>query len=220
MTFVKAGYVPSEDELESVSSRVQLEIHLGRESGSICQGAKTFLETIEATDSSERCKITFEKAETIGALQKFIGKFQANDSCNLVPQAKEKLSVLVAQEKQRKIQEEKEMAAKAKVEAAAEVERLRLAAIRQKAEASAEEERAKTVAVQQAKERKQIAAFRKSISEGDETNCGPAIEVKGKLVKIAFAVANYGNEHWIRRDQIFPSGYGCRFVNGQYQMPE
>ena len=66
---------------------------------------------------------------------------------------------------------------------------------------------------------KQVAAFRKSISSGDESNCGPVIEVKGKLVKVAFAVANYGNEHWVRRDDIYPSGWGCRFVNGQYQPP-
>ena len=64
-----------------------------------------------------------------------------------------------------------------------------------------------------------FAAFRKTLNEGAETNCGPAIEVKAKLVKVAFAVANYGNEHWIRRDEIFPSGYSCRFVNGQYQPP-
>ncbi len=221
MAFVRAGFIPSENQLKNVLSRMQLEIHMGREGGSICEGARNFLAAIEATDfSSERCKITFQKAATIEGFQKFIDKFQANDSCNLVPQAKEKLAVLAAQEKQRKIQEEKERAAKAKTDAAAEVERLRLEAIREKAEAAAEKNRIKAEAVQQAKERKQIAAFRKSVAEGDETNCGLAIEVKGKLVKIAFAVANYGNEHWIRRDQIFPSGYGCRFMNGQYQMPE
>jgi hypothetical protein len=64
-----------------------------------------------------------------------------------------------------------------------------------------------------------VSAFRKSLSQGDETNCGSAIEVKGKLVKVAFAVANFGNEHWIRRDEVFPAGYECRFVNGQYQSP-
>jgi len=71
--------------------------------------------------------------------------------------------------------------------------------------------------IEQAQERKKLAAFRKSLREGDDTNCGPIIEVKGKLVKVAFAVANYGNEHWIKRDQILSTEYGCRFVNGQYQ---
>lgn len=78
----------------------------------------------------------------------------------------------------------------------------------------------KIAAAERAKKIKQLYAFRKSLTEGDETNCGPVIESKGKLVKIAFAVANYGNEHWVRRDEIFPPDYGCRFVNGQYQMPE
>jgi|GEM_PF-3909138 hypothetical protein len=70
------------------------------------------------------------------------------------------------------------------------------------------------------RERQQIAAFRKSIDGGAETNCGPVIEVKGKLVKVSYAVSNYGNEHWIRRDDIFPAGYGCRFYNGEYQPPQ
>jgi len=71
-----------------------------------------------------------------------------------------------------------------------------------------------------AKETQRIASFRKSIREGVESNCGPVIEVKANLVKISYAVANYGNEHWIKRDQVFPSEYGCRFYNGQYQSPQ
>ena len=59
--------------------------------------------------------------------------------------------------------------------------------------------------------------WRKNLKEGDSTNCGPVLEIKTKLVKVAFPVANYGNEHWIRKDQIMPSIYGCEFVNGQYQ---
>ncbi len=73
---------------------------------------------------------------------------------------------------------------------------------------------------QQAQERKQIIAFRKSISDGVETNCGPVIYVKGTLVKVSFPVKDYGNEHWVRKDIIFPARYSCRFVNGQYQPPE
>jgi Protein of unknown function (DUF1566) len=70
---------------------------------------------------------------------------------------------------------------------------------------------------EQVQERKKLAAFRKSLRDGDDTNCGPVIEVKGKLVKVAFAVANYGNEHWVKREQILSPDYDCRFVNGQYQ---
>lgn len=79
---------------------------------------------------------------------------------------------------------------------------------------------AKEDAARVAQEQKQLAAFRKSLADGEETNCGPVIETKAKTVKISFALANYGNEHWIRRDEIYPAGYGCRFVNGQYQSPQ
>lgn len=64
-----------------------------------------------------------------------------------------------------------------------------------------------------------IAKFRSGLKAGSETSCGPVIEIKGELVKVYFPVANYGNEHWIRRSQLFPPGFGCRFVNGQYQPP-
>ena len=69
------------------------------------------------------------------------------------------------------------------------------------------------------KERKNIKAFRTSIKDGSETNCGPVIEVKGKLLKVAYAIENYGNEHWIRREEVFPPEYGCRFFNGNYVSP-
>lgn len=94
------------------------------------------------------------------------------------------------------------------------------------ARADAERERAqqalqaKEEAARQAREKQRVVAFRKAIREGDETNCGLVIESKANLVKISNAVANYGNEHWIRRDQLFPSEYGCRFFNGKYQTPQ
>jgi hypothetical protein len=75
------------------------------------------------------------------------------------------------------------------------------------------------LATQKAKELKAADSFRKSLKEADDTNCGPVIEVKEKLVKVSFAVKEYGNEHWIKRDQIFPTGYDCRFNNGEYQPP-
>lgn len=58
--------------------------------------------------------------------------------------------------------------------------------------------------------------FRSNLKEGDQTNCGPVIELKKDLVKVYFPVANYGNEHWLRREIVYMSGEGCRFINGQY----
>jgi hypothetical protein len=76
------------------------------------------------------------------------------------------------------------------------------------------------VTIKKATEQKLVDVFRKSLTEGDWTNCGPVIEVKSKMVKISSAVANYGNEHWLIRNQVFPSGYSCDFVNGEYQPPQ
>ncbi len=58
--------------------------------------------------------------------------------------------------------------------------------------------------------------FRASIKTGLETNCGPVLETKGDLVKVYFPVAQYGNEHWIKRNQLYPADKECNFVNGRY----
>ncbi|MBF0609512.1 MAG: sel1 repeat family protein [Magnetococcales bacterium] len=61
--------------------------------------------------------------------------------------------------------------------------------------------------------------FRKTVQVGSETNCGPVIDIRDKLIKIYFPVKEYGNEHWIKKEQLFPPGYGCYFYNGQYEPP-
>ena len=70
-----------------------------------------------------------------------------------------------------------------------------------------------------AQEANRLNSFRDSLAAGVESNCGPVIEVKESLVKVSHAVANFGNEHWIRRKELFPAGYGCRFNKGEYQPP-
>lgn len=64
-----------------------------------------------------------------------------------------------------------------------------------------------------------VSAFQKSVRVGEETNCGPVLEVKPPLVKIYSPVKDYGNEHWLRLDTVFPPSYGCQFVNGKYRPP-
>lgn len=63
---------------------------------------------------------------------------------------------------------------------------------------------------------KAAAELRKALKVGDETNCGPVIEIKSGLVKVYRPLLNYGNEHWLRLEQILPAGQGCIFENGQY----
>lgn len=66
---------------------------------------------------------------------------------------------------------------------------------------------------------KNIENFRQSLKIGVETNCGKIIEMKNSAVKIQFPVKNYGDEHWIDVNKIFPKGHGCRFVKGNYIAP-
>jgi hypothetical protein len=128
-----------------------------------------------------------------------------DDPDGLLQLAKQNLEpYLLAEKKQKDIADAKRIKEEAEATRKANLETIR---------------QGKLEAIKKDKEQKQIAVFRKSIKEGDETNCGPVLAVKAKLVQISFAVANYGTEHWIRRDEIFPSGYGCSFMNGQYQMP-
>lgn len=62
--------------------------------------------------------------------------------------------------------------------------------------------------------------FRRKIIIGTETNCGPVINVKADLVQIYHPVPNYGNEHWVRRDEVFGPYINCRFENGKYVSPK
>ena len=69
------------------------------------------------------------------------------------------------------------------------------------------------------KEEHQLSLFRKYVKEGSDTNCGAVIKAKPAMVNVNFPVKDYGNERWIKRSQIFPQDYECRFINGIYQIP-
>lgn len=87
--------------------------------------------------------------------------------------------------------------------------------------AKAEEQQQRSAQEEQRVEaaRREVTGFRKSLKDGIETNCGPVLEMKGPLVKVYFAVKDFGNEHWLRADTVFPPRYGCTFVNGKYLPP-
>lgn len=77
--------------------------------------------------------------------------------------------------------------------------------------AEAAEERKNTTEKQ-----RQLALFRAGLKVESETNCGPVIEARGNLLKIYSVVRDYGNEHWIKRNELYPTGYDCLFSNGRY----
>lgn len=124
-------------------------------------------------------------------LDRFIARYSDNDPENLIPMAIEQRDNLAQMEL---------------------AERQRLEA-QEAARAKAEQEK-------RTRERLQIQAFRQSLAIGVETNCGPVIETRNDMVKIYSPVSGYGNEHWLRRDELFPHYFDCRFLNGRYQPPQ
>ena len=143
----------------------------------------------------------FNHAKNSDQFSLFIKIYENNDPEGLVPQAKVRRDQqLVLELKERSIRQAEEVKARD------------LAAAQAKARSDAESSR-------KAKELRKLNEFRDAIRQGDETNCGPIIEDKGKLLKIAVAVANFGSEHWLRREELFPTSYRCEFYNGQYQPP-
>ncbi|TAK97211.1 MAG: hypothetical protein EPO09_04590 [Aquabacterium sp.] len=87
----------------------------------------------------------------------------------------------------------------------------------------AEAEAARRRDIQERKERAALervaTAFRKTLRFGAHTNCGPVLEVRPPLVKVASPVSGYGNEHWLEIASVYPEGHGCQFVNGHYVPP-
>lgn len=77
-----------------------------------------------------------------------------------------------------------------------------------------QEAQRKEEAAKQAK----LEAWRKTIKVGDDTFCGPIIELRQPMVRIAIKVplAGYPSEAWLKSSELYPDWMaGCRNVNGQ-----
>lgn len=143
----------------------------------------------------------FHEAKTISDYDKFIAKYSLNDEKKFVPIAIKKRNELEIEQK--RIEEEKQKK---------EIEQKRIKEETDKANAEASQ-KAK-------KERiKGVEYFRETLTVGTTTNCGLIVEIKDPLAKVYFPVQNYGNEHWIKRNELFPQRYSCNFFNGKYIMP-
>ncbi|MYN05755.1 hypothetical protein [Pseudoduganella aquatica] len=68
-----------------------------------------------------------------------------------------------------------------------------------------------------AKEAARLESFRKTLKVGEDTFCGPVIEVKYPMIKVAISapLPGFASETWLKSNQVFPSEYGCRNVNGK-----
>jgi len=143
----------------------------------------------------------FQTAKTSTQLGRFIDKYSHNDPEGLVRQAKYMREIALTQELEEKARQE------------ARAEQARLQAKKEQI-ARQQLEKERRVGIERV-----AMEFRKHLREGMETNCGPVLELRGDLVKVYFPVANYGNEHWVRKDKVYHTALGCRFRNGQYMPP-
>jgi hypothetical protein len=142
-----------------------------------------------------------ESASGKQELHQWLDEFQGDDPDKLREVAALKLAQILQTEAERNRQLEAEKSKRAEENAAL---------MEQKAKEWEERQRQLDLTVQ---------GFRRNLKVEAETNCGPILEIKGSLIKVYSPVAGFGNEHWIRRDKIFPVGYECRFVNGRYDPP-
>lgn len=62
-----------------------------------------------------------------------------------------------------------------------------------------------------------VAVWRTKLKIGDDTFCGPVIEVRQPMIKIAVRVQlpGYSSEAWLKANEVYPDGAGCRNVNGR-----
>lgn len=74
--------------------------------------------------------------------------------------------------------------------------------------------------IRKERERKELASlaqFRSKLEIGADTHCGPIIEIKGPMIKVAVNVplSGYGTEAWLKRGEIYTPAYGCHNLNGK-----
>lgn len=77
-------------------------------------------------------------------------------------------------------------------------------------------ERARLAKIESDRLEKRFADFRKTLKIGSDTFCGPVIELRHPMVKIAVSaqLKGFATEAWLKTHQLFPPEYGCRNSNG------
>lgn len=141
----------------------------------------------------EEYRFLFSSARSVADFQAFIQRYADNDPDNLVSRASAEI------ERIRPIEEAKQ------------AEDARIAEEKKKEWQRQEKEWQRERIAMQESERKIIDDFRAELKIETETNCGPVLEIKGRLVKVYFPLSTYGNEHWIRKEELFPPSYECKF---------
>lgn len=126
----------------------------------------------------------------------------AEDAVRLAPLYAEKLNQnKIAAEERRKEDER------------AKAERLKNEKIVAEQQRIAIEQQRQLIANETARQNK----FRKALKIGDDTFCGPVIETRQPMIKIAVnaQLQGFASEAWLKSSQVFTPEYGCRNVNGR-----
>lgn len=185
--------LPDYQALEQATSK-QISTHYAAQRELVLAAANTHLQRVTEV-AAEVTKVRFAAADTVQKMQLLQSDLQGfADPADLLPKVLERLAIL-----QKAEESQRQAAEKQRVEQERKDELFRR-----------ENERKAEIALQ---------SFRKALRVGVDTNCGPVVEIRPPMVKIAHAVSNYGTEHWLKISTIWPPGAGCRFYNGTYDPP-
>lgn len=139
-----------------------------------------------------RYRSRFEGAKTIADWERFINTASFADPDDLVPVAQQRLTTLRQEEAMRQ-------------QRAAVEERER----REQAEAARRQ--------RQVDEEVQRLSWVKKLKVGDDTFCGPVIELRPPMIRIAVRaqLQGFSSEQWLREDEVHLPGRGCLNRNGR-----
>lgn len=164
------------------------------------QRATTRAEQFWHEKYAQQARLLLGADATRQSLKTFIDKYAAPDAATwaktdfdqLVPQARQRLDQMIAKDDAD-------------------------ARERERAQAEADRKQAEIDARNRQIELKRIAEWRKTLQLGSDTFCGPVIEVRGPMIKIAVRVQlpGFGSEAWLKANEVYPDSYGCRNVNGR-----
>ncbi len=151
----------------------------------------------------------FTAIDSTRDIESFVSQYASKDPENLLPQANAKREMMLAKDAERA--RAQEIAANERREASEQESRRR-----QAAREAAEQAR------QLAEQQKNMATleFRRTLTIGSKTFCGPVINLRGPMVQIAInaPLAGFTAEPWLDKNEIYPATLaGCRNNNGRLQ---
>lgn len=132
---------------------------------------------------------------------------------SLKPTYETRLAEIAASELQAKRQAVED-ALQAKLQAVEDARQAKRQAAEEARQAKLEEKMRKE---RERKELASLAQFRGKLEIGADTHCGPIIDIKGPMIKVAVNVplSGYGTEAWLKRGEIYTPAYGCHNLNGK-----